>query len=344
MSFGDVRGHERIISALRAAMERGRLPHALLFAGPPGIGKRMTAVRAAAALLCREAGEGDYCGSCRVCRRVLAGTHPDVTVLRREEGKRFIVIGGDDDAPGGNVIHSVRLLRELAWRRPFEGDRKVFVVDEAERMTPEAQDAFLKTLEEPPPGTWFFVVCSRPEALKETIRSRCTLFRFYPLPPEEVEEIAKREAPAGTADEEAELAAAFSAGSPGAALASLQEGLAGEMRWFLDFLERAPGRQPLELSEELLEHVHDTVGKSPLEPVRERLAFFLGVFAQAASPGAKGRCGKHLPAWLSALEPGAAADVAEAIIGAASDLKANIRPLLVLDNLFSRITAHARRG
>src|SRR6266487_606693 len=133
----DFMGNERVVEGLRVAVEKGRLPHALLFVGPAGVGKTRLALELAKALNCE--GEDSPCGACVHCRQIASGSHPDVVLLERGEGKDSIAIG------------QVRELRQEATLRPFQGRRKVYVIAGAEALTAQAADALLKTLEEPPP-------------------------------------------------------------------------------------------------------------------------------------------------------------------------------------------------
>src|SRR5262249_24546682 len=143
---------------------QGTLPPSLIFAGPQGVGKRLTAVALAQALNCEQGG----CGACPVCARIARGVHADVLVVE----------------PGDSGTIKVDQVREAIDRtayRPFEGRRRVVIVDEADALVPEAQNALLRTLEEPPPASVFVLIPARPEMLLPTVRSRCQRLRFGPL-------------------------------------------------------------------------------------------------------------------------------------------------------------------
>lgn len=169
---------------LSRAIARGSLPQSLIFAGPEGVGKRLTAISLAQALNCPKAGTAlpdktsedglpvEACGTCSVCRRVLQGTHPDVIQLTSD-------IGIDD----------IRDAIETAGYRPFEGKRRVFILDGADKLSSEIQNALLKTLEEPPPSSNFVIVTARPDMLLPTVRSRCPMLRFGRLSVAEVERL-----------------------------------------------------------------------------------------------------------------------------------------------------------
>ncbi len=219
MPFSEIIGQDRAVGTLRAGLRRGALHHALLFAGPPGVGKGTAARILAQALNC-EAGRADEpCGTCPPCRKIARGVHPDVLVV--EEERVMARAGRWEPHPGRApsrdiVVDQIRELvdRRLALKR-FEGRCRVVIVDPADAMNPQAQNALLKTLEEPPEDTVLALVASAPDALLPTVRSRCLRISFAPLPDELV---AGRLSAAGRPSEEARLAAALAGGSLGRAL------------------------------------------------------------------------------------------------------------------------------
>jgi|SRR5208283_449899 len=175
MSFNQIIAHERAKTILRGTLKRNRVPSAVLFSGDEGIGKKLTAITYAKALNCLEPVEGDCCDSCRACKKIDSGMHPDVTVVSPEKDEI--------------TIENIRMIIEaLSWR-PFEGKRKVFIIDDADAMNSNAANAFLKTLEEPPEGSLILLVSSSPDRLPDTIKSRCAHIRFYPLPRHQCEKI-----------------------------------------------------------------------------------------------------------------------------------------------------------
>lgn len=191
MSWDAVIGHRIQIEMLQEAVRRKRLPHALLFAGPAGIGKLIVARLLAKALLCERSSDDDLssCDACSSCRGFDAGTHPDCLSVGRPEGKAIIpiaLIAGEGDERGRSG-----LCYELSLR-PMLSTRKVAIVDDADAMNAEAANAFLKTLEEPTLDTVILMVTSQPDALLPTIRSRCQLLRFGPLKTNEVADLLLR--------------------------------------------------------------------------------------------------------------------------------------------------------
>jgi DNA polymerase-3 subunit delta' len=233
-------GQDRAVGALRTALRRGALHHALLLAGPAGVGKGTAARILAQALNC-EKGADDACGACAPCRKIARGIHPDVLVLEEE---RAMARAGTWEPRGGRapsrdiVVDQIRELvdRRLALRR-FEGRCRAVIVDPADAMNPQAQNALLKTLEEPPEDTCLVLVASAPDSLLPTIRSRCLRLPFAPLPDELV---AGRLEAAGRPAEEARLAAALAGGSLGRAL----ELDAGALQGLRQAVEAAAGLPP----------------------------------------------------------------------------------------------------
>jgi DNA polymerase-3 subunit delta' len=228
MPFSEVIAQERAVSALRAALRRGALHHAYLFGGPPGTGKAQAARLLAQAANCEggQAPPGDAgyreepCGTCRACRKIAADNHPDVHWLAEE---RVMAKAGRWEPKGGRspskdiVVDQVRDLvdHRLAMKR-FEGRRRFVIVDPADAMNPQAQNALLKTLEEPPDETTLVLVAGSPDALLPTIRSRCLRVSFQPIPDAQVVAALEGE---GRSTAEARLAAALAGGSLGRARA-----------------------------------------------------------------------------------------------------------------------------
>ena len=209
MPFRDLAGHRRLLDLTARAAVRGSLPPSLIFAGPDGIGKRRAALSLAQLFNCASPTEGDVelapdaCGHCTVCRRIARGVHADVLIIEP----------GDS---GSIKVDQARAAIERSAYRPFEGRRRVVIVDEADAMEASAQNALLKTLEEPPAASTFVLVTSRPDLLLPTVRSRCQRVRFPPLSPAEIASVLIRDH--GFSDKDAHAAAALAEGSIGRAL------------------------------------------------------------------------------------------------------------------------------
>jgi len=196
------RGQERARALLRAALRTGAVAQAYLFVGPSGVGRARLARSFARELLCAAPKEGQACGACKSCRAFDRGSHPDY----REGG----VPEGKQELP----IELVRQLQHEASLKPVLSRRRVFVVRDAERMTMEAANCFLKTLEEPPGRACFILIASSLWQTPATVVSRCRIVRMAPLPLEQVEEELRS---AGLGPEQARWLAWRSWGSIGRA-------------------------------------------------------------------------------------------------------------------------------
>lgn len=180
---------------LTAMLDAGRLPHALLIAGPVGVGKRDLAIRTAQSLLCdsdRMASAGP-CRQCRNCRRLhdpaqpaLDPQHTDVEVIT----PGALCAESDHDHRNSRTIGIciVRRIEHASTLAPFEADRKIFIINPADALTADAADAFLKTLEEPPDRVHFILLTAQEAQLSETIRSRCRTLTLAPLPARQLDE------------------------------------------------------------------------------------------------------------------------------------------------------------
>jgi DNA polymerase-3 subunit delta' len=183
MSFAKITASRAAVDRIRRFVSSGRVPPSLLFAGPDGSGKLQAATNLAKALNCLRADEaaGDACDECSACRRIDEGSFPDVRRVGRE-------------GPGGQVkAESVRQVVAESPFRPFEGKKRVYIFEEADRMNPTAANTLLKTLEEPPPWTVLVLLTANESAILPTLLSRCQKIRFLPLLPQEVAEVLIKE-------------------------------------------------------------------------------------------------------------------------------------------------------
>ena len=155
MTFDSFIGNLKIVDRLRAKLRAERFPHGLIFSGPEGVGKHTCARMIAKALNCTKAATGDFCGECSSCRRIDSGTHPDVMTITVEEEASQIRIA------------QVRQMLSMLDLKPLEGESKVFLIDPADLLNPEASNALLKGLEEPPEDSFFILVTVNVHELRQ---------------------------------------------------------------------------------------------------------------------------------------------------------------------------------
>jgi DNA polymerase-3 subunit delta' len=215
VSFEGIYGQDKQIAILRRSMDKGRIPHAFLFHGMRGIGKRTTALAFAKTLLCERL---DACGLCPACRKVESGNHPDVVVITPQG--QFI------------KIEDIRGLRNQMRFRPLEGPKRVFILVDAERMNITSANSLLKTLEEPSLVNVLILVSSRPYQLPMTILSRCQKLRFHPIPSDIVARYLEEKL--GLDGETAAALAASSGGSIGRAVEMHGESYLARRKQFIE--------------------------------------------------------------------------------------------------------------
>ena len=255
-----IRGHNTVAEQFRTALSRGRLASTFLFVGPPGVGKRTFALKLAQALLCDARPEAalDPCGQCAACRQVQAATHPDVHLVSRPKDASNLPLElfiGDDE-------HRMRagLCYELSLK-PFSGKRRIGIIDDADLLalgSRESANALLKTLEEPPPKSVLILIGTSQQRQLPTIRSRCQVVRFDPLPDDDVAALLMSE---GLCSDErlAQQAARLSGGSLARAAMWCDESVIGFRQELLDHLTR-PEIEQLALAR-LVQQFVDGAGK-----------------------------------------------------------------------------------
>jgi DNA polymerase III subunit delta' len=238
VSFSSIRDQAVAVRLLHNVIQRRRVPNGLLFWGPGGVGKHLTALEFAKALNCTTEGV-DACDTCLSCRKIASGNHPDV---------KMVVPAGKARLIG---VEAIDFINELASYRAFEGVWRVVLILEAERMNLTAQNHFLKTLEEPPSNTLFILITEYPRILLPTVRSRCQQVRFGSLRRETVTELLLQthDLPKKTA----EAIAAISQGQMSRAINLVET---DKRDVVLDVARRlASGEDPLKLSEEFVTHL-----------------------------------------------------------------------------------------
>lgn len=208
-------GQQNALEILRRMGDTGRVPHGLLFQGPDGCGKASVATAFAARLMCGQ--DDGPCGHCESCRLIDTGGHPDLLVVHRLPKKTSASAssGDPEDLRQFIVVDQIRELTRVAGMAPRRGARRVFIIDPADQMNNEAQNALLKTLEEPPGNAVLILVASRPHLLLPTVRSRCFVVGFAAL---RVGDLAAALVERGFNGAEATTRAALAEGRPGRAL------------------------------------------------------------------------------------------------------------------------------
>jgi hypothetical protein len=316
------------------AARSNRLPHALVFQGPRGIGKFAAARWFVLGLFCERGlpeDGGAPCGACPACKQVLAGSHPDVFTIEpgpeeeRYKLERFIPREG-----GGRTAEDFLKLRAL------HGGYRVVLVREMERTRHsqnEVQNALLKMIEEPGRGAMWILECSRPEALLATVRSRCVPVNFEALSSEEVTQVL---AQAGLEGEESRTLARWGRGSPGAALDLRARGASGLREQVVRALQ---GDAPLGAARAVWDVEGSFAGKTPRAKERERarcvLDLALRVVADQMRAGAGAPAETLAHGDLPALgTPVGRTRGLEVLLEARADVERNLDPGAVIDRAF----------
>ena len=225
MNFADFVGMDAKMEQLMRSAQAGRIVHALLFCGPSGTGKRSMAELIARTVLCKGKGHRP-CGLCDSCKKCLNGVHPDIHA---------------DIVPEKNTIkvEQIRDLLETMALASYEGGMKIAIIERAELMNDQAQNALLKTLENPTGDAMFFLLTDTPAALLPTVVSRCLRVRFHCLEQDQCAGVLERK---GIARERAELLAALAQGSVGRALEiDVDEGYMALRKRVIDAIEGLKG-------------------------------------------------------------------------------------------------------
>jgi DNA polymerase-3 subunit delta' len=324
--FADIVGQDEAIGRLRAASSADRLPHGLLFAGPMGVGKGTTATVLARGLLCAKPVGIDACGRCESCLLIDAGTHPDFHVAYRQ-----LVRLEKSDAAARDL--SIDVIREHvlkpASHTAMLGRGKVFIIEEADRMSDSAQNALLKTLEEPSTRTVLVLLTDKPDVLLPTIRSRCQRFSFAPLSSEVVENLLRQR---GCDPSLSVLASRIAEGSLGLALRWIEDGVVqrhDELTRLLDDLwqSKASATTLVDfLNAAAVDYAEKQQARDALVSKDQGTREGIGVYLQMAS--------RHLRLAMTA--PSRAAEIGhlcrgiDAIVAAERNLLANVNVSLVL--------------
>lgn len=203
VSFNNIIGHEEIIRHLQNAMKTGKVSHSYIFTGRPGSGKKLLATTYAMTLQC-EAGGTEPCQKCDSCKKALGKNHPDIIMVNHEKPGTISI-----DEIREQVIHDVAI-------KPYSSPHKIYIIPDAEMMTVQAQNALLKTIEEPPEYAVIMLLTSNVDALLPTIQSRCVTINTKPISKEEIAGYLVSHL--SMEREQAEIAAGFCQGNMGKAI------------------------------------------------------------------------------------------------------------------------------
>lgn len=267
MTWQGLEGHDAIVEQFRRSLARGRLASTFLFVGAPGIGKQTFAVKVAQSLLCsvNPPERLEPCGHCPSCAQVLAGTHPDLIRIRKPPDKADIpvalLIGEREKRMQEGLCHDISL-------KPFMGGRRIALIDDADHLNEEGANCLLKTLEEPPPQSVLILIGSTAEKQLPTIRSRCQVVRFQPLPADVVARLLLAE---GVVDDpqQARQLADHSEGSLARARELADADLWGFRRQLLKTLSQ-PGWESLRLAKAVTTFVEEAGKEAGTRRARSR--------------------------------------------------------------------------
>ncbi len=316
MSFSDIINQQKAKEIILGQLKSGRVPHGYLFLGPDGVGRRKTALELAKALNCHSADPAtgaisEACGHCVSCQKIAAGIHPDVQTIdfswqARLENK-------DVDKQKALKIDTIRALQRDVNMKPNEGKWKVYIIEPAEKITLEAANCLLKTLEEPPTWTVLILLARNKENLPLTIVSRTQMVRFCPLSENEVARFLETKASA--THQQALDTARASEGSLSYALALLGDRTASlDELWPRLVTHRMPAAELLGYSQRY--------AKSASDVITELLARIKNEFRS---------------------DPEGYRQLLEAVLAAQSHLGKNANAQMVLDTLFLKLNTSDNR-
>ncbi|MBW1691229.1 MAG: DNA polymerase III subunit delta' [Deltaproteobacteria bacterium] len=343
-TFKDIRGQDKAIAFLRGIIANERVASAYLFAGMEGVGKTTTALAFARLLNCKDPKDEDACEQCDSCRKICDGNHPDIHLIEPEKDKKAI------------SIEQIREIERHIAFSPVLARYRVMIIDPAERMTDEAANAFLKTLEEPPPRNVFILNVRDPGDLFPTIVSRCQRVPFKPLATEHIADFLTREEHVDV--ERARLAARLAEGSLGRAQWLASDELFEERAHWLGRLRNAVGGSfdiLLDLAREC-SSLERTKPAGNMEPREEKIALMMGIWKSwyrdmllIKQGGARDLIFNS--DLSSHLEEASASYTVHALISAISvisraerDLMNNRNPLLILERSLLGLKEVARLG
>jgi DNA polymerase-3 subunit delta' len=327
--FTDILGQPDAVTQIQLAFRADRLPHGMIFAGPPGVGKATTAAALAGAFLCENPKNADACGKCPSCLAMSAAAHPDYHVVTKELARLH-----DRSGVSKATQLSIDVVRfELAApaaRKSALGRGKVFIVEQAELMTAPAQNALLKTLEEPAGRTLIVLLAAGAGVLLPTVRSRCQTILFTPLDAQTVRDQLQRR---GMDRAAAADAANLCDGSLGMALQWIADGLLPPARAVSDAIDAILDGKPAPDLADLLRksaqaQVEKMLARDELTSKDSAMRDALGVFLCIASRRLRQRLRQSDPEMLET-----ACQAIDLVAQSEKYLEANVNVSLALEQL-----------
>ncbi len=323
MPFADILGHERIVEVLRRSLRTGKTAHSYLFEGISGCGRKKTALALIQGMFCQSA-DDDACGVCPSCRKVTGGSHADIHIVEPLPDKRDI------------SIDQLREMQRTLSLRPYEAPRKACIIEPAERMSVNAANSLLKTLEEPPGDALIILLTENAGLLLPTIRSRCQLIRFAPLSPEHILTLLEQ---SGMDADTASLIAPMSGGSMQKAIELDNESLAARRENVISRLSQMNINKiasVFDAAEALSGNREET-----LELLDLLISFYRDALHLAAGSGEiVNRSARSAIETIAARRPiSRTMEILEAICQTRRDVQRNANPKLALDHLFMNIAA-----
>jgi DNA polymerase-3 subunit delta' len=327
--FTDILDQADAVAQIQSALAADRLPHGMIFAGPSGVGKATTAAALAGALLCENPANSDACGKCQSCLAMSASSHPDYHIITKELARLH-------DRSGASKATQISIdviryeLAAPAARKTLLGRGKVFIVEQAELMSAPAQNALLKTLEEPARRTLIVLIAASLSDLLPTVRSRCQTVIFSPLDAQVVRDQLQRR---GIDRVAAAAAAGLSDGSLGAALQWINDGLLPAAGALADAIDEILDGQPAGDFSDLLRksaqtQVEKILARDELTSKDSAMRDALSIFLSIASHRLRQRLHE---AEAEVLE--IACRIIDVIARAEKYLDANVNVSLVLEQL-----------
>jgi len=222
MSFKDIKGQDDAVGILKRLLQKDRIPQGILFYGPAGVGKYLTSLDFARAINCKKQ-KLDACGGCSSCVKIKNLNHPDVVIINHDAKQTSI------------KISDIRYMQEALSFKPYESEKKICVIRDADRMTAEAQNSLLKSLEDSSENTIIILIASNLENIFATVTSRCQLIRFRPLDGNIIKKILSKEK-SGLSDKKIDYVVNLSGGSLERASSLLSEKVRKERDRLIDLL------------------------------------------------------------------------------------------------------------